>query len=81
MSSVRLVVSKLMNGVIRMPATAAMRLPSIQLTAPTMSTRTPHSDAAVGSSDTARIARPNAVLRRKAARPKASPSATTTMTM
>src|SRR5258708_8829777 len=59
--SVRLVVSKLMKGVIRIPATAAITLPSIQLTAPTSPTRTPHTDAELSLSDTARIERPKLV--------------------
>src|SRR5258708_15053715 len=79
MSSGRLVVSKVMKGGIRNPATAAMRLPSIQLTALTLPTGTAHSEAAVGLSDTARIDLPKPVYRRKAANPKARPSATTMM--
>ncbi len=61
MSRVRLVVSKLMKGVMRIPATAATRLPSIQLTAPTRPTGTPHNEADVGLSETARMARPKLV--------------------
>src|SRR5258708_32664180 len=76
-SNVRLVVSKLMKGVIRIPATPAMRLPSIQLNALTFPTGTPHKEAAVGLSDTARIDLPKLENCKKAANPTASPSATT----
>ncbi len=81
MINVRLVVSKLMNGVIRIPAMAAMTLPSTQLTAPTLPTGTAHNDAETGSSETARMERPRRVYFKNAARPNASPSATTMMTI
>ncbi len=50
-----------MKGVIKIPATAAITLPSIQLTAPTFPTGTPHSEAETGLSDTARMERPKLV--------------------